>query len=103
MILVVAKTTRGASLWVLKMATGIARLHHQGFVVFHVLEGIHNGVVGFPVSGTFADAPIDNQEFRRFGYHMLPNSEQGRFVAGIRRSGGGAVVADAPGHLGDMD
>ncbi len=32
------------------------------------------------------------QKFRRFGYHMLPNSDQGRFVAGIRRSGGGAVV-----------
>jgi len=33
-----------------------------------------------------------HQESRRFGYHMLPNSTQGRFVAGVRRSLGGVVV-----------
>ncbi len=32
------------------------------------------------------------QQSRRFGYHMQPNSDQGRFVAGVRRSRGGAVV-----------
>ncbi len=32
------------------------------------------------------------QESRRFGYHLAENSQQGRFLAGVHRSGGGAVV-----------
>ncbi len=33
-----------------------------------------------------------DQQSRRFGYHKLLNSQQGRFVAGVHRAHGGAVV-----------
>lgn len=46
-----------------------------------------------PLPTGFLEPLLSGQmESRRFGYHMLPNSEQGRFVAGVRRSRGGAVV-----------
>lgn len=46
-----------------------------------------------PLPDGFLEQLISGQvESRRFGYHMLPNSNQGRFVAGVRRSRGGAVI-----------
>lgn len=46
-----------------------------------------------PLPDGFLDPLLSGrQESRRFGYHMLPHSDQGRFVAGVRRSRGGAVV-----------
>ncbi len=46
-----------------------------------------------PLPTGFLEALLSGRrESRRFGYHVLPNSEQGRFVAGVRRSGGGAVI-----------
>jgi len=62
----------GSKLVGFKYGNRHARLHHQGLVVFHVLEGIHDGVVRFPVSSTLADAPVDNQIFRCFGvFHIV--------------------------------
>ena len=46
-----------------------------------------------PLPTGFLEPLLSGQlESRPFGYHMLPNSQQGRFVAGVRRSTGGAVV-----------
>jgi len=46
-----------------------------------------------PLPDGFLEPLISGQqESRRFGYHMLSNSQQGRFVAGVRRARGGAVV-----------
>ena len=61
MTLVLAITTRGANLCVLKIATRHAGLHSQCPVFIEVCQGSNDGVKTLPISSCLPVAAIDDE------------------------------------------
>ncbi|CAB4810899.1 unannotated protein [freshwater metagenome] len=38
----------------------LSRLYQHGFVILQVRQGAHDGIEGFPVTGSFTGAAIDD-------------------------------------------
>ena len=81
MMLVLAITTRGASRWVLKMATGMPDWIASVSSFSRFIRDVDDGMVAFPVAGALADAAVDHQPLRRLGVlHVVFQHAQQAFL-----------------------
>ena len=93
-------STRGASSWVRKIATGLPRLDEERLVGRHRLERVEDGAHGLPGACGAAGAAVDHQAARGLSRDLRVEVVQEHPAGGFQLPVGGLDVGPARGAHG---